>query len=75
MSERKMAVGETMSREKNGMGDNLYGLYQTKPECAKMIPDVSGSQTRIGVVGHRAGMERKNDIIKSTVYHRRIQVM
>ena len=45
-----------MSREKNGMGDNLYGLYQTKPECAKMIPDVGGSQTRIGMVGHHAGM-------------------
>ena len=75
MSGRKMAVGETMSREKNGMGDNLYGLYQNRPECVKIMPGVGGLQTRIGMVGHHARMGRKNDMIKSPVYHRRFQVV
>jgi len=46
------------------MGENLYGLYQTRPEYAKMYLKVGGSQSQIGIVPHHAGIGHESDIMK-----------
>jgi len=69
-----LAYREDRCKEENGMEESLYGLYPTRLECAKMWPKSVGFADTHRHVTHHAGMGRKNDIIKSPVYHRRIQV-